>query len=167
MKVPSFSCGVNQVNKHSTRVSDGRSQFLGDLEHSVLRAFAESGLTQMSFSDIVSSVGRGKRPVWTALSRLVRRGLLAKASRGMYRITDLGVRALASMPVRRLSRIARQFSDGQADGTRVPGASPDRPLGYAGNCPSGPLLGPPSWDPSSTTPGTTQTGLTASSAGVH
>ncbi len=57
---------VRRLSKVSIRqVSDGQDQFLGDLV-----------LTQMRFSEIVSSVGRGKRHVWATLSRLVWRDFL-------------------------------------------------------------------------------------------
>ena len=112
-----------QVNKLCDIASVGNNkqfsnQFIGDVEYRILSSFVESGLEKMSLSNIASSVGINVRKAWQIIQRLSKRGFVEKVSRGIYKITELGKKAIASLPIRKLSRNT-EASVGKAVGTSV------------------------------------------------
>gem|GEM_PF-6019100 len=90
----------------------GVEGWLGPLEHAVLSRVLELGLSVFRPREL--GLGVDRRRVWDALQRLVRRGVLERVSRGVYRVVaDLG--QVLGLRVRRLPGKDRA---GEGDGTR-------------------------------------------------
>lgn len=100
----------------SGAAGESRTGWLGPLEHAVLSRVLELGLSVFRPSQL--GLGVDRRRAWDALQRLVRRGILRRVSRGVYRVVaDLP--RLLSLRVRRLPGKDRA---GEGDGTRGRGA---------------------------------------------
>jgi hypothetical protein len=59
---------------------------LGALQYSILKLLAESGLRQFSLHEIWRTLGVDRRRAYQAIAYLVRRGIVARLARGLYRL---------------------------------------------------------------------------------
>jgi biotin operon repressor len=67
-------------------VKDNSSPRFGALEYRVLKLLAETGLRQFSPQELWKSLGVDRRRVHQALTYLMRRGIVARIARGLYRL---------------------------------------------------------------------------------
>jgi biotin operon repressor len=70
--------GISESVKDKTRV--------GALQYSILKLLAESGLRQFSLHELWKSLGIDRRRVYQAITYLLRRGIVARVARGLYRL---------------------------------------------------------------------------------
>jgi len=67
-------------------VKDNSSPRFGALEYRILKLLAETGLRQFSPQELWKSLGVDRRRVHQALTYLMRRGIVARIARGLYRL---------------------------------------------------------------------------------
>jgi hypothetical protein len=67
-------------------VKDKASFRLGALQYSILKLLAESGLRQFTLSEIWKALKVDRRRVHQAIAYLLRRGIIARVARGLYRL---------------------------------------------------------------------------------
>jgi hypothetical protein len=67
-------------------VKDNSSFRIGALQYSILKLLAESGLRQFSLHELWKTLGVDRRRAYQALVYLLRRGIVARVARGLYRL---------------------------------------------------------------------------------
>jgi hypothetical protein len=67
-------------------VKDNPSFRLGALQYQILKLLAESGLRQFTLSEIWKTLKVDRRRIHQAITYLVRRGVVARIARGLYRL---------------------------------------------------------------------------------
>lgn len=86
-------------------VKDNTSEWVGDLQHIILKTVMEEGLQdRFMLSDIWKKLGLDRRRVHDSINKMLRRGLIEKIARGIYRLTEKGMEILLNAPIRKLSR---------------------------------------------------------------
>jgi hypothetical protein len=82
-----YESGYGEVYKLSYgSVKDNTSFRLGVLQYSILKLLAESGLRQFTLSEIWKTLKVDRRRIHQAITYLVRRGVVARIARGLYRL---------------------------------------------------------------------------------
>jgi len=94
---------------------------LGALQYRILKLLAESGLRQFSLHEIWKSLGVDRRRIHQAIAYLVRRGVVARLARGLYRLLVDPWELLARCIVQGPGKERAGGSVKDSDGTRSVG----------------------------------------------